>query len=199
MSRTERMTEIDERIVSAAEADLLQLLSIEPSPEFAARVRFRIDNDRKARAPRWGWLGLGVAVATALILALVLRPDQSRPSQSTEIAGRADIPLPAPAPIVPDVSDSPAVAPRRDSTAHARAASAEPVAADPEIIIDSAMTDAIRRMAISLRDTPPDVSAGERLQIESGEPAALVIAEPLNVPELVLKSAEQNGGNQLDH
>jgi hypothetical protein len=186
---------MDERIVSVAEADLQRLLSIDASPEFAARVRSRIDDDRATRAPRWGWIGLGVAAVAALILAVALRPDQTPSSQSTTIARRADIALPTPAPIVPDVPDSSAVTPRRYSTPRGRAASAEPVEANVEIIIDSAMTEAIRRMAISLRNTPPDVSAGERLQIEAGEPAALVVAEPLNVPELVLKSAEQSGGN----
>ena len=42
MSRTEQMTEFDERAVAEAEADLERLLSIEPSPEFAAKVRARI-------------------------------------------------------------------------------------------------------------------------------------------------------------
>ncbi len=54
MSRTERMTEFDERVVAAAEADLDRLLSIEPSPEFAAKVRARIAAEPPPRS------GMGV-------------------------------------------------------------------------------------------------------------------------------------------
>jgi hypothetical protein len=53
MSRTEQMTDFDEREVSAAEADLERLLAIEPSPEFAAKVRGRIAAEPPAR--RWMW------------------------------------------------------------------------------------------------------------------------------------------------
>jgi hypothetical protein len=51
-------------------------------------------------------------------------------------------------------------------------------------------------MAVSLRNTVPAPSAAEKLQIDMGEPSALKIAEPLDLPELVLKPADQNGGNQ---
>jgi hypothetical protein len=194
MSRTERMTELDERLVAAAEADLQQLLSIDPSPEFAARVRSRIDERREPRATRWGWIGLAVATAAALIFAAALRTNQdSPPGERVEIVKRPDTTLPA----TPPADRDPVLAATR--TSHHVAIPKDSVrtveaAATPEIIIDPAMTDAIRRMAMLLRNTEPDASTAEQLQIEMGEPAPLTIAKPLNVPELVVKPADQNGG-----
>ncbi len=192
MSRTEPLTEQDERIVAAAEADLQRLLSIEPSPEFAARVRVRIHGWGEPRATRWAWYGVAVATAAALILAAMLRTNHSSPpTQSVEIANRPDTTIPAapakkPDPIVATTTPSHRAPLRKDTTAAAAPAS-------PEIIIDPAMTEAIRRMAMSLRAAEPDASTGEQLQIEMGEPAPLTIAEPLTVPELVVKPADQNG------
>ena len=194
MSRTERMTELDERLVAAAEADLQQLLSIDPSPEFAARVRSRIDENRQSRASnRWGWIGLAVAAAATVILVAALRTDQSSPTtQPVEIADRADMTLKVP-PVEHNPSPLP-TAPHQVATRRGSTPTAAPPAS-PEVIIDPAMTDAIRRMAMSLRNTQPDAAAAEQLQIEMGELVPLTIAEPLNVPELVLKPADQNGGN----
>ena len=94
MSRTEQMTELDERIVAEAEADLQQLLSIEPSPEFAARGRARIHERRESHATRWGWIGLAIATAAALIFVAVLRTnDRSAGIQNAEIVTRPDTPL----------------------------------------------------------------------------------------------------------
>jgi hypothetical protein len=194
MSRTERMTELDERLVAAAEADLQQLLSIDPSPEFAARVRSRIDENRQSRvSKRWGWIGLAVATAAAVILVVVLRTDHNAPTtQRVAIPGRPDITLKA-----PPVEHNPSPLPTAPHQVASRRGSTPAVAppASPEVIIDAAMTDAIRRMAMSLRNTRPDAAAAEQLQIETGEPVPLTIAEPLNVPELVLRPADQNGGN----
>ena len=197
MSRTERLTELDERIVAAAEADLQQLLSIKPSPEFTANVRARIDDNRESRAwKRWGWIGLAVATAAAVILALALRPEQTAAPNGGVVASvRPDDNLRAPS-RTDDTTDSEPKTTRHTVARHrspARAAEPEPI---PEIIIDPAMTDAIRRMAIALRHAEPDASTAEQLQMQMGEPAPLAIAEPLNVRELVLKPAEQNGGTQ---
>ena len=60
MSRTEQMTEFDERTVSEAEADLERLLSIEPSTEFAAKVRERIAAEPPVRRWNWGRLALRI-------------------------------------------------------------------------------------------------------------------------------------------
>jgi hypothetical protein len=191
MSRTERLAREDQRIVAEAEADLQRLLSIEPSPEFAARVRARIHEPREPRASRWGWIGLAIATAAALTVAAMIRSNQSAPaSQRVENVRLPDT-------ILRDVPPEratlpPSTTPRRRVAVTTRTAAA----ASPEIIIDSAMTQAIQRMARSLRSAEPDASTAEQLKIQMGEPAPLMIAEPLNVRELVVKPADQNGGNQ---
>jgi hypothetical protein len=64
----------------------------------------------------------------------------------------------------------------------------------PEIIIDPAIGDAIRRLALASRSTPLDGSKGESIAAPDSATDTLPIAEPLNVPELVLKPADQTGG-----
>jgi len=196
MSRTERLTELDERIVAAAEADLRQLLSIEPSPELSAKVRARIDDNRESRAwKRWGWIGSAVATAAAVILAVALRPEHTAAPHGGVANARPDDHLRAPS-RTDDTTDPAAKTTLHPVARHRSPARAAEPGPNPEIIIDPAMTDAIRRMAIALRNAEPDASTAEQLQMQMGEPAPLTIAEPLNVRELVLKPAEQNGGNQ---
>ena len=82
MSRTQihdRLSDIDERVVADAEADLDRLLSLEPSPEFAARVLARIKAPHAARGPlpRDGH-ARGAAAARELPRALRVL-DQGRP------------------------------------------------------------------------------------------------------------------------
>jgi hypothetical protein len=64
----------------------------------------------------------------------------------------------------------------------------------PEIIIDPAVTDAIRRLAVAARNTMLDVSNGQSIAAPDSASDTLQVAEPLNVPELVLKPADQTGG-----
>ena len=191
------MTELDERIATEAEADLERLLSIEPSPEFAAKVRARIGDNRESRAwKRWGWIGLTVATAAAVILVLALRPEHTAaPNGRVVASARPDDNLRAPSRTDDTTDRAPktTLLPVARHRSPARAAEPGP---NPEIIIDPAMTEAIRRMAIALKNAEPDASTAEQLQMQMGEPAPLAIAEPLNVRELVLKPAEQNGGTQ---
>src|SRR3982751_4679612 len=96
MSRTEQMNDFDQRMVAAAEADLQQLLAIEPSPEFAARVRVRVHERRESPAKVWGWFGLATVTAAALAVAVVVRTPQSVPeAQTIEMVHRSDVRLSA--------------------------------------------------------------------------------------------------------
>jgi hypothetical protein len=199
MSRTEKLIDQDERLVSAAEAELRRLLSIEPSAEFAARVRSRLRDTHDAPSRRWGWIGLALAstAAAALIVTAIVRTGQTPVGslERTEIARRADVEL---IPPVSVLGNPPA---RTRSTSHVAikrpsSVAGEQVEVAPEVVIDSAMTAAIRRMAMSLRNSPPDPSVAEKLHTETGETAELTVSHALMVPEIVLKPADQSGGTQ---
>jgi hypothetical protein len=192
MSGTEQMTEFDARVVAEAETDLGRLLSIEPSPEFAAKVRARIAAEPPTRSWRWGRLGLALAAASALIVVFALRgvlsvQDDRRPFSS---ARHDDVALSA-----PDLSPAKTVvtSPPAQVAVNRPVHPAEVPQRGPEVIIDPAVTDAIRRLAIAARSTTLDASKGESIAADA-QSAALPVAEPLNVPELVLKPADQTGG-----
>ena len=188
MSRTEQMTPLDERMVAEAEADLQQLLAIEPSPEFATRVRTRIHDAGESYAPRWGWIGLAIAAAAALIVVAVLRTsDRSPVIQNAEIVGHSDTRLAV------EHNRTPVTAAAHDDAVHKRSGRTAAATSSAEVIIDPAMTAAIQRLAAAARNTILDASKGESIAADANA-AALPIAEPLKVPELVLGPVDPTGG-----
>jgi len=78
-------------------------------------------------------------------------------------------------------------------TADPRARRAAVPQREAEVIIDPAIADAIRRLAVAARNTMLDASKGESIAADA-QSAELPAAEPLNVPELVVKPADQTGG-----
>jgi hypothetical protein len=56
------------------------------------------------------------------------------------------------------------------------------------------MAEAIRRLAVGARNTTLDGSKGESIAAPDSASETLPIAEDLNVPEIVLKPADQTGG-----
>ena len=206
MSRTrthDRLSEIDERVVAAAEGDLSRLLSIEPSQEFAAKVRARISEPQTARGWSAAWLGLAVASVAALIIA-VDNPVGWRAPKTAPIP--VDPPVAAVGPSVksgPLPVDPPAAdrghGVKTAPTAVALRTAPGPVgrnrSAQPEVLIDPSLGQAIRRLALSttnlaLDATTPNTSAPP----VSDASVPSVVVEPLTVPELVLKPADQNSG-----
>jgi hypothetical protein len=194
MSGTKSLNDTDAGVVAAAEADLDRLLAVEPSAEFAAKVRARIAAGVPPRGWPWGRMVLTLATASALIIAFTLRdglhvgesggPMMTSPQQD---------PVPRSAPAV----SGPPIAPNTTTVIPVRRsprAGAPRVAAEPEIIIDPSFAEAIRRLALSAPYVSLDATADSTSASISGEPAALSIADPLDVPELVLKPADQSGG-----
>ncbi len=197
MSRTppdDRLSDADARIVGAAEADLAQLLSVEPSVEFAAAARARIATEAPTRGWRSRRLVLALAAAPVLLLAFSLRgglsvsdnvsPTASPPHpdivlRSTPHVGATSVDRPAPT-ILP---------PRRTGRrAPPRVASA------PEVIVDPSIAAAIRRLANAARSTGLDEAALGAPPRVTPEPDALPVAEPLIVPKLALTPADEAGG-----
>ena len=193
MSRTrinDGLSEFDERVVAAAEADLDRLLALEPSPDFAARVLARISAGHAARGWRAGWAGVALASAATLIIAFtLLRGSGARDSDvNAPKPLHADVVLRSPASDV-HVRVSPVITPS------IRPRPAGPRIGDPEVLIDRSLADAIHRLAVSTRNmTLDDGAPDDRPRPASESPAPSVVVEPLTVPELVLKPADQNGG-----
>ena len=199
----DRLSEFDERMVAAAEADLDRLLSITPSAEFAARVVARISADHTGRGHRAGWVGLALVSAAALVIvsALTLRSDPGVRDRAPSFARppHQDVVLSV-EPLEMQGAVSLAVtAPKGGRAAHrpaGRGLKAAPLrVAKPEVLIDPLLGDAIRRLAVSTRNVLlDDTTSARSLQPASDVPVPSVVVEPLTVPELVLKPADQNGG-----
>ena len=86
------------------------LLAAEPSTEFLAKVRARVDAEPAPGAWRFGWwpAAVGTAVAAALLLAIVV----SRPATpEVEIADRSTAPARSPATVDPSVAEDVAAEP----------------------------------------------------------------------------------------
>ena len=195
MSRTpldDRLSDVDARIVGAAEADLARLLSVEPSVEFAARARARIAAGAPARVWRSRRLVLTLA-ASVLLLAFSLRgglsvrdnvrPIVSPPHQDAVLWSTPQVgatPVDRQTPILP----------------HRRTVRRAPprVGSGPEVIVDPSIALAIRRLAIAARSTLLDDAAPGTPSRATPEPDALPVAEPLVVPKLGLTPADQTGG-----
>jgi hypothetical protein len=193
MSRTrinDGLSEFDQRVVAAAEADLDRLLALEPSPDFAAKVLARISEGHPARGWRAGWAGVALAAAATLVIAFMLRSGSGARDGDVNApkSVHADVVLSSPASDM-QVRVSPVITP---ST---RPRPAGPRIGDPEVLIDRSLADAIHRLAVSTRNmTLDDGAPDDRPRPASESPTPSVVVEPLTVPELVLKPANQNGG-----
>lgn len=134
MSRpVDGMNEIGARVVAEAEADLARLLSIEPSPDLAARVRARISAERTS-STRWfgGWrLGLVSLAIVGIVVTLVVRRGPSEiPGPSAVVATVQPVTTPAvvtttPAHVPEQVAPNPSPTPV-GPLAGSRAAAARP-------------------------------------------------------------------------
>ena len=148
MSRTrinDGLSEFDQRVVAAAEADLDRLLALEPSPDFAAKVRARISEARADRGWRASWFALALTSAAAIIAvgtAITLRqhmPVVDVPMVSLPI--RPDTILPAAPLIIAAVVAARHVAPA--------ALPPQPQPAEPEVLVSDERRLAISRLLAS--------------------------------------------------
>ena len=194
MSRTEPLSDLDESVLAAAEADLDRLLAIEPSAAFAARVRARIEAD--APPHRWRWRGVALTAAAAAVLLVILTlgefPGHDQAARiSSPLPRHDDIVLNGPsAEIDRTFVRSTNRAARSTGLAHRQPHRA----VEAEILIDPSVAEAIKRVMMSAGKTSLQTTAGG--SFESGRDVTLPVPEPLDLPELVLTPADQSGGQQ---
>jgi hypothetical protein len=187
MSRTESLNDTDARVVAAAEADLDRLLAVEPSPEFVARVRVAISNNKVER--NWAaWIKVALASAAIMVAAAAIALRQ----HNTAVDGSLVL-----APRLPDtvLAAPPAVMAPVTTPTQVERVRPQPVrqVVQQQIVIDGSLAEAIRRLAAQTRGKVADPEAFEvAAPAPSGSQLSVpsVILDPLNVPELVLTPAD---------
>jgi len=181
---------------AALDREIQTALAVDPSPEFLARVRTRIANER---APSGSWLSwkLAAAAAIAAVIAIAVflsRPHEKVPSSPAGVAQGGS-------PAEPARQNREAAAVRRnDATAEepgrqpiptraprssalppavvaqafrAAAAAGRPTANEPLILIDPRESMALRRLITGTRDGSLDLSAA----LQATTPAAMELPE----------------------
>jgi hypothetical protein len=194
------LTGDEHRVIAAMERDLERLLSVEPSPDFARRVRTRIADEKAgAGSPGWRYGLVAAAVVVALVAAGVLRMrshDQSAavPVATTapqETRAAASVPVAAGAPRVPAAvsvprQDATVAVSRRTGGAQERVARG----AELEVLIPDDQRVALRRLVEMARAGTLDervFPAGARPATdgEPGEAVAPIVVEGLQVAPLI--------------
>jgi hypothetical protein len=179
----------------ALDREIQTALDVEPSPEFLARVRMRVADERPVKTLLTiGTLG-GLAVAlTVIIAALVLVPQEERPDTPRAVEARP----PSPA---DDVASRPADAPPAAGVSRLRAGPSPSVArsgVQPPVIVPAEQIEAFRRLAEAINagtvfadmielPAPDPFAADEDTQLILAnlrrpiEPLAAVEIEPLEI------------------
>jgi hypothetical protein len=158
--------------------ELSQLAAVQPSPEFAAKVRARIQQQPVSAFawPRWTMASVAVAATIAIAIVTVMtvrKPPVPVLGDAGLQAGRAtDVHLPYQVHPAPHEQTSTPVQDRVDRVRHV-VRSERPV--EPEVLIDPAVGRAVRRLAMErplLPEVPPEPSL------------APVVVEPLRMPDI---------------
>ena len=94
------------RALALADAELTGMLSAEPSPELAARIRQAVAEPAPSPGWRFGWLWPATAAAATLLVALAVWQARG-PSPLPRVALAPGLSHPAPSPVIPRDSVSP--------------------------------------------------------------------------------------------
>ena len=186
---TETAEAAEKTLFAEIEAQLRQAMSVQPSPDFARKVRSRID-ERRVDRDWWTWRW---AAAAACILAVGIgwrmanRTDDVEPAQIGRERKAVDVRLAA-AP-TPSVRERPTAIPRHPP---ATGTSRQPDISQPEVIVPEDNARAVARLLALARSGS---ITEERLTpvVPTAAPATLDVA-PLGVPAIPVPEMEiQNG------
>jgi hypothetical protein len=182
---TEKAAATERSLFAEIEAQLRQAMSVQPSPDFARKVRARID-ERRVDRDRWTWKW---AAAAACILAVGIgwrmanRTDDVEPAQIGRERKALDVRLAA-AP-TPAVRERPTPMPSRPP---ATGTSRQPDISQPEVIVPEDNARAVARLLALARSGS---ITEERLTpvVPTAAPATLEVA-PIVVPEISVPEVE---------
>jgi hypothetical protein len=164
------MPEVNEQELRGIERELSQLLAVDPSPEFAAKVRAAIRQQPTRGSAWWPWAVASLAAAAVIVTAIVI-VSRKAPAGQLPTVLRADVHLP-PGEDAPQAPAPDRMKPFVTDVARIRRAVRSP---EPEILIDPSLARAVRRLAKEqpvLPELPPEPSLDP------------VVLEPLRVPDV---------------
>ncbi len=186
------LTDEERRLMETIEADLDREMAVEPSPDFAAKVRARIsaaDRDGGWTFP-WALAAAAVLTLATAILFGMLR-EAPRDSGSPAIVSGHDVALPAPKPAAPIVVTTRPPDVRVVRIPPTRALNAPAV--EPEVLVPQDLRVAIGRVMDMVRAgtlnervfpaSPPADRAAAGVE-ESAEAVAPMVVEELQVPPI---------------
>jgi hypothetical protein len=197
------LTGEDARLLAELETNLARELSIEPSPEFLARVRLRVAElpEQRTGMLDWGWWqrrwmpALALAAVAVIVAAAVMMRSTPVDEPRREVVAMANptppaaIPPAAPVPgatgmLVPPAA--PAAAPRVQRVAR-RAAGPDALrrATEPEVLVLEGQMDAIRQFLAGVRTGRVDASAVANTEAQASVGPAIV--EQLAIPLLKIE------------
>jgi hypothetical protein len=160
--------------------ELKSALTVDPSPDFEARVLRRVGSDRPSPRPAYfAWLAAAASVIIAAGMFSVVRrtPAVVEPQPTPQTAVN---PAPALSRLPMAAPPKPTLRPQPQRTETIRASRSAPRSTEPEVIVPADRLDAVRRLVRAVNEgrlEPPT----EPLQEPSLSPA------PVNVSPLVVE------------
>jgi hypothetical protein len=180
---TEQAEAAEQTLVAEIEAQLRQAMSVQPSPDFARKVRARIDEQRVDRNWwTWRWTAAAACILAVVIgWRLVNRTDEVGPSEIRREGNAVDIRLAA--------APTPSARERPISMAQPiTRTSRQPASSQPEVIVPEDNARAVSRLLALARSGR---ITEERLTpvVPTAAPATLDVA-PIVVPEISVPEVE---------
>ena len=186
--KTAEATAAEQTLFAEIEAQLRQAMSVQPSPDFARKVRARID-ERRVDRDRWTWRW---AAAAACILAVGIgwrmanRTDDVEPAQIGRERKAVDVRLAA-AP-TPAVRERPTAIPRHPPAT----GTSRPDISQPEVIVPEDNARAVARLLVLARSGSITEERLTPVAVAAASPTLDVA--PLGVPPIPVPEMEiQNG------
>ncbi|MEO8483347.1 MAG: hypothetical protein ABI634_14130 [Acidobacteriota bacterium] len=163
--------------------ELRELMAVEPTPGFEARVRNEVTR-RAVRPTRPWWLA---AAATCAVLVAIVATRMQPPSESARRSTKT-APIASPATPAPGVSEKPAITPVRVRLGRI-AVKALPQRVEPEVLVPPDQAIALRKLMVAVRE-------GRVVLAPVGNTDAPVVVEPL--PEISPVKVEELPGASGD-
>jgi hypothetical protein len=167
--------------------DLRTELNVTPSPEFAAKVRERIEaQPATARWGLWAWTGVAATCVAAVIAVAMWRAAHPAPVTQKPVASVAQsVQAPEPAAAVTPPAAEP-VAPKRPATPAEPTVRVARERAEPEVLVPPDQLNAIRRLMAAVRKgaLASAPAAPTLIDPDTGE---LIPPKPIEIPLITIE------------